>query len=97
MGGGGGSAVDYTVKLQPVEQDRANTYLMLEQIYREEPRSTSDVIDIIPQEHSPITQQLETWFQTMVSLSKSSYKSKEKTKSFEVRVLPFIEIERSIQ
>jgi hypothetical protein len=33
----------------------------------------------------------------MVSLSKSSYKSKEKTRSFEVRVLPFIEIERSIQ
>jgi hypothetical protein len=44
----GGSVVDYTIKLQSVEQDRANTYLMLEQIYREEPRSTSDVIHIIP-------------------------------------------------
>jgi hypothetical protein len=60
--GGGGSVVDYTIKLQSIEQDRSNTYLMLEQIYREEHRSTADAIHIIPQKHSSITQQLETWF-----------------------------------
>jgi hypothetical protein len=65
---------------------------MSEQNFREEYNSTSDVIRIIPHERSPITQQLEAWFQSVVSSRMPNYWTNVKTRNFEAMAVLFIEI-----